>query len=272
MLKKRAFKSIISFDKSRIYYYITRNNRSSKFLVFLHGLGCNNSFFKHEEFFFANLKFNVINVDLRGHGFSDNFKSKLYIEDFAKDLWFILKKEKVRKAVLIGHSMGGFIVLRFYSFKPSLVEKIILIASSYAINFRTLKPSFIFSGFLASKLVKLIAHILNPGRTKDLDFSKYRGKDKIYLIYYSAACTTIKDMREATLAMIREDLSPVLGTVKVPTLIIYDRYDHVFSKESYLALHQGIPCSLLRIEAGDHDYTLQNPGVIEKDILKFINS
>ena len=102
MNKKEVMKHIVSFDKSKIFYRIKKNNKTKTFTVFLHGLSCNNSMFRREEEHLIEKNYNTINIDVRGHGFSQNkIKKKIFLKDFCKDIELILKKEKVNTKVVI---------------------------------------------------------------------------------------------------------------------------------------------------------------------------
>jgi pimeloyl-ACP methyl ester carboxylesterase len=62
----------------------------------------------------------VINVDLRGHGDSDKPTQPYTIEGFADDVAWVCKQLDVDHPILIGHSMGGSIVLHLAGSHPWL--------------------------------------------------------------------------------------------------------------------------------------------------------
>lgn len=270
LLSNKVFKKIYSFDQSPIYYFVSKNNKSKEFLVLIHGLGCNNSLFRYEESFFIYNRLNVINVDLRGHGFSENIKGKVTLEDYAKDINYILKEEGVAKAILIGYSLGGFVSLKFYSFFPKLVKKMVLIDTSYAANLKTIRPSFVFIGLFLFGLLILPARIFNVEIKHDLDFSKYKQRNALFLIHQIGLSTSLRNLSYAIEAMINENLSDILKKVKIPTLIIEDSNDVIFSKKSFRTEHRNIPRSKLEIVEGDHLSVLNKSETVEQDILKFI--
>ena len=55
----------------------------------------------------------VIVPDLEGFGKSPFSGSALSMEYYAEEVCAMLKKEKVKKCVLLGHSMGGYVTLHF---------------------------------------------------------------------------------------------------------------------------------------------------------------
>ncbi|MEK6984628.1 MAG: alpha/beta hydrolase [Nanoarchaeota archaeon] len=267
---RKVFKKIHSFDQSAIYYLVSRNNNSNEFAVLIHGLGTNNSLFRYEESFLIYKGLNVINVDLRGHGFSENIKGKVTLEDYAKDIKCILKEEKVAKAVLIGYSLGGFVSLKFYSDFPKLVKKMVLIDASYAVNLNTIRPIFIFIGLALFGLLILPARFFNVKAKQDVDFSKYKWRNVFLLIHQIGLATSLRSLSYAINAMLKENLSGVLKKVNIPTLIIEDSHDVIFSKKSFKTEHKKITKSELQIIEGSHLAVLNKSDTLEKDILNFI--
>src|SRR3989344_7865474 len=117
-------------EKKKIYYnYINRNSKK-QVIVFLHGLGANSTAWKG---IINNLKkqnLPILYQDLRGHGKSQIINS-YKIEEFAYDLNEILEKERIKKVILIGHSLGGMISLVFYKLFKNKVAGLILINTTY---------------------------------------------------------------------------------------------------------------------------------------------
>ncbi len=70
-------------------------------------------------------EFEVFAIDLRNHGqspWSDDWDYKL----MAGDIWKLMKKEKISKPHVIGHSMGGKVAMRMLVDKQAEVEKVII--------------------------------------------------------------------------------------------------------------------------------------------------
>lgn len=108
-------------------------------LVFIHGYAMNSSVWQNQLEFFKNHK--RIVLDLRGHGKSSGECS---VEESAKDINLILEKEKIRKPILIGHSLGATICLMFNRMFPKRNSKIILINPYIKKRQLTLKSRFLF--------------------------------------------------------------------------------------------------------------------------------
>lgn len=94
-------------------------------VVLLHGFLENQSMWKA---FIPELvkKHRIITIDLLGHGETECLGYVHTIEDQADMVHHVLHELKIRKAVLIGHSMGGYVALAFAELYPDNVKGIVL--------------------------------------------------------------------------------------------------------------------------------------------------
>lgn len=90
----------------KIHYTVKGSGASS--LIFVHGWGCNETFFLPQVDDFSG-QYKTVTLDLPGHGKSDAFPT-LTMDLFADALEAVRKAAAVDKAVLIGHSMGAAVV------------------------------------------------------------------------------------------------------------------------------------------------------------------
>lgn len=74
--------------------------------------------------------FNVICIDLLGHGETGCIGYVHSMEDHAEAIQQILKKEQINSCIVLGHSMGGYIALAFAEEFPALVNGLVLFHSS----------------------------------------------------------------------------------------------------------------------------------------------
>ncbi|MBV9232579.1 MAG: alpha/beta fold hydrolase [Candidatus Eremiobacteraeota bacterium] len=73
-------------------------------------------------------KFRCIAVDLRGFGASSSARGPYTLEQHSEDLRGLVEFLRLGRAVVIGHSMGGKIAVRFAVDAESLVEALVLVA------------------------------------------------------------------------------------------------------------------------------------------------
>ena len=79
-------------------------------LVLVHGWGCDRSYWSAQVRHFAPLR-RVITVDLAGHGESGSGRSDRSIGNFGGDVAAVLAAEDVTEGTLVGHSLGGPVVV-----------------------------------------------------------------------------------------------------------------------------------------------------------------
>jgi 3-oxoadipate enol-lactonase len=73
--------------------------------------------------------FDLIIPDLRGFGQSDVMEADDSIIDFASDIAGLLGHLKIKKAILAGHSMGGYVALAFAREYPERISGLAMISS-----------------------------------------------------------------------------------------------------------------------------------------------
>ena len=76
--------------------------------------------------------FDVITIDLPGHGKSEAPEGDYTVYQYAEDIIDILTLEKVERSYWIGHSMGGYITLAAIEKQYTNIEKAVLLYSSDA--------------------------------------------------------------------------------------------------------------------------------------------
>lgn len=74
--------------------------------------------------------YTVIKVDLPGHGFSPNVAEVHTMEILAREVNRVLDKEEVSNALVIGHSMGGYVTLALADLFPKKVGAFVLMNST----------------------------------------------------------------------------------------------------------------------------------------------
>lgn len=120
---------IAEFKKSSIHYTDTGKGRV---VVLLHGFLGSHKVWKD---YITGLsgKFRVIAIDLLGHGQTSSIGYYHSMELMAQSVRAVLKKVGVRRYVLAGHSMGGYVALAFAELYPENVSGVCLLHStSYA--------------------------------------------------------------------------------------------------------------------------------------------
>jgi len=113
------------YDGNKVRYYDIGSHKSKNALIFIHGWTCNADFWKDSYNAFP--KYRVIAIDLPGHGQSDKPKVDYTMEYFARSIEAVMKKAKIKQAVLVGHSMGTPVARQFYRLYPDKVSGIVVV-------------------------------------------------------------------------------------------------------------------------------------------------
>ena len=100
--------TINSFDNTPIVYQ--EAGSGEQVLVFVHCWGCDKSYWEGQLKYFSD-KYSVIAIDLAGHGESGLDRKEWSVENYGKDVKAVVEKGNLNDVILIGHSMGGPVVL-----------------------------------------------------------------------------------------------------------------------------------------------------------------
>jgi len=108
----------IIFENNKIHF---TDQGEGKTLVLLHGFTESGKIWKN---FVKELvtDFRVIVIDLPGHGKSEGLGGIHTMELQAEVVHQVLKARKVRKCIMIGHSMGGYVTLAFAGKYPEMLK------------------------------------------------------------------------------------------------------------------------------------------------------
>ena len=100
---------IISDDGVMINYYIKGSKKNA--LVFVHGYSCGSEYWWTQlEYFSKN--YTTIAVDLAGHGKSGLNRKEYSMDAFGDDVKSVIEHLDLDQVVLIGHSMGGPVIVK----------------------------------------------------------------------------------------------------------------------------------------------------------------
>jgi pimeloyl-ACP methyl ester carboxylesterase len=98
-------------------------------VVFLHG-------FLENRFMWSDIiealpkKYRCITIDLPGHGESQNLAYVHSMEEMAEVVKAMLDHLKIRRAIVVGHSMGGYVALALADRYPDMLKGMVLMNST----------------------------------------------------------------------------------------------------------------------------------------------
>lgn len=184
-------------------------------------------------------------LDFPGFGESEEPKTALTVYDYCEILEELLKKLKVKKPVIMGHSFGGRIAIIYAS--RNEVEKVVLFGSP-CIR-KEVKPS------LKLRMLKTFKKI--PGINKLEGFAKNHMGSRDYK-------NASEVMKKILVNVVNEDLSECAKKINVPTLLIWGDRDTEAPVEDAKELEKIIPdAGLIVLPNSTHYAYLENlPQVI----------
>ena len=129
------------FEGIKVHYEMS--GKGDEALIFIHGWTCSADFWRGQTSAFAGLR--VIAVDLPGHGRSDKPQTDYTMTYFARSIDAVMRDAGVKRAVLIGHSMGTPIVRQFYRLYPDKTLGLVIVDGAL----RLLMPAAQMEAFTA---------------------------------------------------------------------------------------------------------------------------
>ena len=112
----------ISSDGVDIHYEV--HGEGEPTLVFIHGWSCDRSYWQAQVEYFAK-QYQVITVDLAGHGESGTNRSEWNLRDYGTDVVSVVNALQLEKLVLVGHSLGGHVALEAANLLKKRVQLVV---------------------------------------------------------------------------------------------------------------------------------------------------
>jgi pimeloyl-ACP methyl ester carboxylesterase len=119
-------------DNKKAFAYTAAHelDPAKRTVAFVHGAGLDHSWFGLQSRYFGYHGWNVLAVDLPGHGRSEGPPIPT-VEGMAQWLFRFLEKASIEKIAVVGHSMGSLIAVECAAQQPQRVERIALIGTAY---------------------------------------------------------------------------------------------------------------------------------------------
>lgn len=247
-------------------HYAEQGNPNGKPVVFLHGFPDSwNSFRLVLDHF--DQKYHAFSLDLRGFGASDKPDTGYSRTHFATDVAGFLDAHYLKKAVIVGHSLGSFIAQTFAILFPERTDKLVLIGSASATR----------NNPVVREILPAINNLTDPvDRNFLIDFqtSTYYGNlpDGFFATVIEESLKAPAFVwKEAIKTLTEEDHQSELGKILKPTFIAWGDHDSIFPITEQHKLKKAIPGSLLKVykDAG-HSLNWDHAEEFTKDLENFI--
>ena len=113
----------VKYDGAKVHYESYGTGQEA--VVFIHGWTCDLTFWRGQAPLYE--KRRALLIDLPGHGQSEAPKVDYTMDRFARAIDAVMRDAGVSKGVLVGHSMGGPVVLTFLRLFPAKTSSLVLV-------------------------------------------------------------------------------------------------------------------------------------------------
>ncbi len=244
-----------------MYYFANgEDDWSRPAVILLHGAGGNHLHWPSELRRLEGQR--IYAPDLPGHGKSDGI-GRQSIADYADCVMAFMDDLKVRKAIFVGHSMGGAIALHMALNHARRTLGIVLINTAPTLRL----PAGLLENTLTPATLSLA--IKNLGELAFSPQADLRLKEN--------AMQRMGEIRSSVLhgdflACNAFDVFARLGRIKVPTFILSGADDKMVPPHYAQTMHQKIKNSLLlSMEGAGHMLMLENPVAVTKSLGLFLS-
>ncbi len=216
-------------------------------------------------------KHKIISIDLPGHGNSGIFDEIHTMKLMAESVNSVLEVENTEKCSIIGHSMGGYVLMQFMEMYPEKLETACLFHSSPFADDddkKKIREQLIEAIRAGKKVLLAKDHVEKTFAIENIDkFTQEIGFLKVIAVNTSNEGTiaALEGMK------IRKDTSATLLKTKIPILWIFgkkDNFIHINIKDS-LKLPKNIKVEVLK--KSGHQGFIEEPEKSLKIVKKFLN-
>ncbi|ERJ13400.1 alpha/beta fold hydrolase [Haloplasma contractile] len=250
-----------------IHYWIT-DNKSNKWIVFLHGAGLDHRMFA-KQFHGIPTDYNLFLIDLRGHGKSRPIGINFKIDMVISDLIEILDLEEIKTAVFVGHSMGGHLAQEVRFRYPSRVTKLVQIDGMSITRKRTRGDKI--NSLISGLTLKVYSWENLISQNKRLASVKKQVQDYIEEAYRVIGKQDFVKIFNEQLKTFHHERRYL---IKIPILLLAGEHDKTFNikQEAYYWLNNEKNCYFHIIPNAAHNSNQDNPARVNTLLLDFLKN
>jgi 3-oxoadipate enol-lactonase len=212
--------------------------------------------------------FQTITFDARGERGLENG-----VADLAADVVALLDHLGVGKAHVLGTSLGGFVAQELALVRPNLVDRLILVCTSYggrgpeSMSPRALADMMGWGSFSAEDAVR------RGPQTATSDAYRAEHPDEFeQIVRWRIADSSSSALHnEQARAGARFDLSHAVGHITSPTLVIHGAEDRYVPAANAAALAESIPGAKLRVlDHAGHLVFIERFAEVNREVVSFV--
>lgn len=265
-------KQVTTREEATLFYKTFYNGPEAPWLTLIHGVG-GSSIVWHKQIRDFSQHFNVLVVDLRGHGrsrdlFTAYMGREYTFEDISMDVLKVLDHLEIKESHFMGVSLGTILIRVIAELDPKRVQSMTLAGAITRLNIRSrflvwvakvFKPVIPFMW-----LYKLFARILMPRRRhRESRHIFIKEAQKIYRREINRWFKLLKDVNP--LLQFHVEQNP-----EIPTLYLMGDEDHLFLRPVRELVRNNDMATLITIQNSGHVCNVDQPEQFNKHAIRFI--
>ena len=238
--------------------YFSMGEESEETVVMLHGWASNIELFRPCALP-VSAKYRVLAPDMPGHGKTPEPPAAWTVDDYADFVVKFLQRFGVKKAILLGHSFGGRVIIKLCARDalPFTVTKIVLVDSA------GIRPEKSQEQKMKEGVVKFGKKLIAKSPALLSKMQSMMGSAD-----YRAASPL---MRQVLVNTVNEDLEPLLPSIRQPALLVWGTLDTATPITDAEKMEKLIPeAGLARIEGAGHFSFVENPALFNAILASYL--
>lgn len=215
-------------------------------------------------------KYRVITIDLLGHGETDCLGYVHEMEENANAVNEVLEHLNIKKAIVVGHSMGGYVGLAFAELHPEKIQKLVLLNSSSKEDsaekklnrsraIKAVKQNYV--GFVSLAIANLFSENNRTRFASDIE----KAKEQALKTPLQGIVASLEGMK------IRKDREALLQKNLFPVLLVLGKKDPVLNYEENIAQIEDTTAELVSFDDG-HMSHIENKEDLKIVLTNFFNN
>ncbi len=260
-------------ENTLLNYTTYLHQDSQVWVTFVHGAGGSSSIWYKQVREFRK-EFNVLLLDLRGHGNSkpgikEAFNEKYTFDAITEDIFEVVEHLQINKSHFIGISLGTILIRNLAEKYPEKVTSLVMGGAIMKLNFRSqllIRLGNIFKSVVPYLwLYKFFAFIIMPN-------SNHK-ESRILFVREAKKLCQKEFLRWFKLT---SEVNPLLRLfrskdIKVPTLYVMGGEDYLFLPSVKEIVHAHENSSLLLIEYCGHVVNVEQPEIFNRLVTNYIS-
>jgi len=241
-------------------------------VVFLHAFPFNRTMWAPQLTSLSD-RYRVITVDLRGHGESDAPFWRYSMDLFADDVKGLLDHLDIQQAVLVGLSMGGYLMFAFHRKYRERIKGLVFCDTRAEADTQELAAwRFALAQKIYKEGTKAVVAEMGP---KLLSAAAYQTRPELVRLVETIGLSTQMSGAIGDLMAIAErpDSSPDLAGIACPTLVLVGDGDRLTTPEENRRIAERIKgAKITIIPSAGHISNLEQPEAFNRAIRSFLQT